>query len=258
MALSSGSKLGPYEILSPLGAGAMGEVYRARDTRLARDVAIKVLPADLASNPERLSRFNQEGRSASALNHPNIVSVYENPGMTSDGRWIIIYNSYNSKPEIRGIWKIHSDGSGAVRIAAGLTQWPEVSPDGRYASYSFYKQSLNDRVTYERVVEIQSGASVPFEIEVSNRDRVGGRMRWMPDGKSIVFVSEDADGNWGLFVQDFIPGKDTRSSRRSLAGFDPDRKMDSFSISPDRSRIVMAEVEVLSSLIMAERIPGIE
>lgn len=77
MALSTGTKLGPYEIIDPLGAGGMGEVYRARDSRLARDVAIKVLPADLGSNPERLSRFNQEGRSASALNHPNIVSVYD-------------------------------------------------------------------------------------------------------------------------------------------------------------------------------------
>lgn len=77
MVLSSGTKLGPYEILDPLGVGGMGEVYRARDTRLSRDVAIKVLPADLASNPERLGRFNQEGRSASALNHPNIVSVYD-------------------------------------------------------------------------------------------------------------------------------------------------------------------------------------
>lgn len=198
---------------------------------------------------------NADGSAARQVTRDGVDA--ENPGMTSDGRWVI-YNSYNPKQEIRGIWKIHPDGSGAVRIAAGLTQWPEVSPDGRYASYSFYKQSLNDRVTYERVVEIQSGASVPFEIEVSNRDRVGGRMRWMPDGKSIVFVSEDAGGNWGLFVQNFVPGKDTRNSRRSLAGFDPDRKMDSFSIAPDRSKIVMAEVEVLSSLIMAERIPGIE
>ncbi|MFN2632411.1 MAG: protein kinase, partial [Thermoanaerobaculia bacterium] len=72
-----GSKLGPYEILSPLGAGGMGEVWRARDTRLNREVAIKVLPAELASDRDRLARFEQEARSASALNHPGIVTIYE-------------------------------------------------------------------------------------------------------------------------------------------------------------------------------------
>ncbi len=77
MSLSAGTRLGPYEVLAPLGAGGMGEVYRARDTRLSRDVALKVLPADLAADRERLDRFEQEARSASALNHPNIVSVYD-------------------------------------------------------------------------------------------------------------------------------------------------------------------------------------
>ncbi len=77
MTLASGSRLGPYEILSPLGAGGMGEVYRARDARLDREVAIKVLPAELASDPSRLRRFEKEARSASGLNHPNIVTVYD-------------------------------------------------------------------------------------------------------------------------------------------------------------------------------------
>ena len=77
MALAPGTRLGPYEILAPLGAGGMGEVYRARDTRLARDVAIKVLPEALSSDPERPRRFEQEAKSASALNHPNIVTVHD-------------------------------------------------------------------------------------------------------------------------------------------------------------------------------------
>ncbi len=77
MTLTSGEKLGPYEILSPLGAGGMGEVYRARDTRLGREVAIKVLPESFASDPDRLRRFEQEARTVAALNHPNILGVYD-------------------------------------------------------------------------------------------------------------------------------------------------------------------------------------
>jgi eukaryotic-like serine/threonine-protein kinase len=77
MPLSAGTRLGPYEILASLGAGGMGEVYRARDSRLGRDVAIKVLPADVASHPERVKRFEKEARAASALNHPNLVTVHD-------------------------------------------------------------------------------------------------------------------------------------------------------------------------------------
>src|SRR5271166_2143748 len=77
MALTSGTKLGPYEVLSPLGAGGMGEVYRARDTRLGRDVAIKILPESLTQDADRLRRFEQEARTVAALNHPNILGVYD-------------------------------------------------------------------------------------------------------------------------------------------------------------------------------------
>ena len=77
MPLTSGSKLGPYEIQSPLGAGGMGEVYRARDPRLNREVAIKILPASFSADPERLQRFAQECRAAAALNHPNILAIYD-------------------------------------------------------------------------------------------------------------------------------------------------------------------------------------
>ena len=77
MVLTPGTKIGPYEVLSPLGAGGMGEVYRARDTRLHREVAIKVLPESLSSDPDRLRRFEQEARTVAALNHPNILAVYD-------------------------------------------------------------------------------------------------------------------------------------------------------------------------------------
>jgi len=77
MALAPGTKLGPYEIQSPLGAGGMGEVYRARDTRLGRDVAIKVLPSHLSCNPDLKARFEREARSISSLNHPHICTLYD-------------------------------------------------------------------------------------------------------------------------------------------------------------------------------------
>ena len=71
-----GDKLGHYEILTPLGAGGMGEVYPARDIKLDREVAIKVLPAALAQDPERLARFEREAKVLAALNHPNIAHIY--------------------------------------------------------------------------------------------------------------------------------------------------------------------------------------
>ena len=77
MSLSTGSKLGPYEILGQIGAGGMGEVYRAKDPRLGRDVAIKVLPASFSADPDRLRRFEQEARAAGILNHPNITAVHD-------------------------------------------------------------------------------------------------------------------------------------------------------------------------------------
>src|SRR5512132_2545390 len=77
MAVTAGTKLGPYEIQSPLGAGGMGEVYRARDTRLGRDVAIKVLPEALAKDADRLRRFEQEARTIAALSHPNILGIHD-------------------------------------------------------------------------------------------------------------------------------------------------------------------------------------
>ena len=77
MSLTPGTRLGPYEIVAPLGAGGMGEVYRARDSRLGRDVAIKVLPQHLSSNPEVRARFEREAKTVSSLNHPHICTLHD-------------------------------------------------------------------------------------------------------------------------------------------------------------------------------------
>src|SRR5947207_11082232 len=76
MPLSAGDKLGRYEILAPIGAGGMGEVYRAKDTKLDREVAVKVLPAAMAQDRERLARFKREAKALASLNHPNIAQIY--------------------------------------------------------------------------------------------------------------------------------------------------------------------------------------
>jgi serine/threonine protein kinase len=75
--LAAGFRLGPYEVVSLLGVGGVGEVYRARDPRLGRDVAVKVLPSHLSSDPDSLSRFEREARAAAALSHPNILSIFD-------------------------------------------------------------------------------------------------------------------------------------------------------------------------------------
>lgn len=84
MALIAGLRLGPYEILGPLGVGGMGEVYRARDTRVGREVALKLLSPALAADPTRRARFEQEARAVAALNHPGIVAVHD-IGSSGDG-----------------------------------------------------------------------------------------------------------------------------------------------------------------------------
>jgi eukaryotic-like serine/threonine-protein kinase len=76
MALAAGTRLGPYEVTAQIGTGGMGEVYRARDTRLRRDVALKILPESFATDPDRLTRFQREAEVLASLNHPNIAAIY--------------------------------------------------------------------------------------------------------------------------------------------------------------------------------------
>ncbi|HEU4334461.1 MAG TPA: serine/threonine-protein kinase, partial [Candidatus Eisenbacteria bacterium] len=89
MSLAPGAKLGPYEILAPLGAGGMGEVYRARDTRLGRDVAVKVLPEHLSAQPEIRARFEREAKTVSSLNHPNICTLFD-VGTEGDTAYLVM------------------------------------------------------------------------------------------------------------------------------------------------------------------------
>mgnify|MGYP003693896757 CR=1 FL=1 len=89
MPLLPGARLGPYEVLGPLGAGGMGEVYRAKDTRLGRDVAVKILPAHLSQKPELRERFEREARAISSLNHPHICTLYD-VGREGDADYLVM------------------------------------------------------------------------------------------------------------------------------------------------------------------------
>ncbi len=114
MSLRAGDKLGPYEIVAPLGAGGMGEVYRARDRRLGRDVALKILPAEVATDAGRRQRFELEARAVAALNHPNIIAVYD----VGDG--YIVSELVDGEPLRGGKLGLRKTIEAAMQIASGL------------------------------------------------------------------------------------------------------------------------------------------
>lgn len=126
--LASGSRLGPYEIQSALRG--MGEVYKAKDTRLHRDVAVKVLPPAFSPDPERLARFELEARAAAALNHPNILAVYD-IGQHVDAPYIVseLLEGDTLREQLTGeVLPVRRAVDYAVQIAHGLAA---VSPDGK-------------------------------------------------------------------------------------------------------------------------------
>jgi Tol biopolymer transport system component len=177
----------------------------------------------------------------------------ENPTTTPDGSWIV-YSSGN--PQKAGLWKIRPDGTQAKRLVSGRVALPEVSPDGKHAVYRVFSGKYPAVL---RVVRLEDGGAEPFEIQVDAKRRTTvtlGRARWMPDGRAIAFVGQDEAGAAGVFVQDFIPGRDTGASRRKLAGFDPDVATESFGISPDGASIVLAGWVQLFSLMEGEGFPG--
>jgi serine/threonine protein kinase len=124
MPLTPATRLGPYEIIAPLGAGGMGEVYRARDTRLKRDIAIKVLPDDVASSPERLARFEREATTVAGLNHPNIVVLHS---IEEVQRHALPHHGAGGGAEPRSLGHPGEDCPRARVIELGIA-WPTRSP----------------------------------------------------------------------------------------------------------------------------------
>jgi Tol biopolymer transport system component len=179
----------------------------------------------------------------------------ENPAMTPDGQWIV-YGSFQQ--EHPGIWKVRADGTDSTQVVKGISPYPELSPDGRFVTCR-----TNDDPSHVtlRVFRFSDGAPTAFHVALEIRRGFSatsvGRPRWMPDGKSIVFVGQNEQGIYGLYAQDFDPDRDTASTRHSLGGFESDLSTESFGISPDGSRIVLAGWEQLSALMMAEQVPRV-
>ena len=134
---------------------------------------------------------------------------------------------------------------------------PEVSPDGQYAAYL----TTDGIRTHLQVVRIEDGKDMGFGIWLETKRKsvvTVGRDRWTPDGKHLIFTGQDARGMDGVFIQDFVPGKDTTATRRPIAGFDPDWKTESLGLSPDGKRLVLSETENLFSLLVADGLKGLE
>jgi len=191
---------------------------------------------------------NMDGSGARQVSQDGVDA--ENPTMTPDGRWVV-YNSSN--PAQAGLWKIRPDGSEATRIVPGFWSTPEVSPDGAWVAF---RTRTTPRVIH--VARVSDGRLEPsLALEVGG-DQTNGRPRWMPGGKALAFNVMNPKGESGVFVQDFVPGRDTTRTRRLLAGQDRGQRIDSYALSADGTRLVQAVADSLDSLILAEGVPGIE
>jgi len=178
----------------------------------------------------------------------------ENPAMTPDGAWIFYLVA---DPQKNGIWKIRPDGTEATQLTQSGYGIPEISPDGRYLAY-FRDASANLRVL--QVLSVETGKPEPFEIKLPiQKETIAslGRLRWMPDGKAIAFIGPDDGGVNGVYVQDFVPGKDTLATRRKLGGFDRDYPTESFGISSDGQWLTVAAWEQLFSIMVTDALPSL-
>jgi predicted ATPase len=219
-----GTKIGRYEIVEPLGAGGMGEVYRARDTRLDRNVAIKVLPAAFSADNDRLHRFEQEARSASALNHPNIVTIYE-LGRDGTSHYIameLVKGKTLRELLVPGILPIRKAMEIAVQVAEGLAKAHEagvthrdlkpenlmVSAEGfaKILDFGLAKLESGKRARADLcTTSLTSSGLVLGTVGYMSPEQVeGGR----PDFRSDQF-------SFGLVLYEMVTGK--RAFRRSTA-----------------------------------------
>lgn len=181
MTLRTGSRLGPYEILSAIGAGGMGEVYRARDSKLGRDVAIKVLPQVFTTDPDRLARFQREARLLASLDHPNIASIY---GLEdSDGTRALVMQLVEGPTLADRIRQGPIPLDEALRIAKQICEALEYAHE-RGIVHRDLKPS-ND-ATNEKLILSSSNAKVPSD--------------WSRDGRFVLYQAQDPKTKEDIWV----------------------------------------------------------
>jgi Tol biopolymer transport system component/serine/threonine protein kinase len=175
----------------------------------------------------------------------------ENPTMTADGEWIV-YSS--SDPENPGLFRVRPDGSDTTRIVAGQAQLPEVSPDGRFVAYYVLSQWKSFSEIF--VADVMTGELLDFSVQLDwkpdSPNVTYGRSRWLPDGTALAFVGLDDGGNVRILAQDFVPGRDTTSSRRVLLATPDDVVVESFGISPDGRQFAISTLQTVTALNLAD------
>jgi len=174
--------------------------------------------------------------------------------MSPDGAWIVFLVAVPNK---NGIWKVRPDGTALTQLAGSGYGIPDISPDGQYIAY-FRDASADLRMLH--VLSLQTGKPVPFQISIPiPKETIAslGRLRWMPDGKAIAFIGPDDSGVNGVYVQDFVPGRDTLATRRQLGGFDRAYAAESFTISPDGRWLTIAKWEQLFSIMTTDVLPSL-
>jgi len=254
VSLPAGTKLGPYEIVAPLGAGGMGEVYRARDPRLGRDVAIKVLPASFSSDPDRLKRFEQEARAAGVLNHPNVTAVHDLG--THDGAPYVVQELLEGetlRSELAGgRFSPRKSIEYAVQIAQGLAAAHEkgivhrdlkpenvfVTKDGRVKILDFGLAKLTEAATSSNATNLPTATEpgvVMGTIGYMSPEQVKGKPA---DARSDIFAL-------GAILYEMLSGQ--RAFRGDSAGETmaailredpPDLSVTNQNVSPGLERIV--------------------
>jgi len=185
MSLPGGQRLGPYEIVAPLGAGGMGEVYRATDTKLGRDVALKLLPTEFASDPERLARFEREARLLAALNHPNIAAIY-------------------------GL----EEGAGVVAFVMELVFGEDLAERLRHGA-------IPDNETTAIAKQIAEALEAAHERGIVHRDLKPANIKVTPDGKVKVLdfgLAKALDAEAGTAGGNQLSHSPTMSSQATKAG----------------------------------------
>ena len=226
MALTSGTKLGPYEIQSPLGAGGMGEVYRARDTRLDRSVAIKILSAAFSADGDRLDRFEREARSASALNHPNIVTIYElgQDGSTHYIAMELVEGKTLRELLVSGLLPMRKAIEIAAQVAEGLTKAHEagithrdLKPENLMVSHDGFVKILDFGLAKHGSPRGERSDMLSTSMSLTQSGLLLGTVAYMsPEqagGRRLDFRSDQF--SFGLVLYEMVTGK--RAFQRSTA-----------------------------------------